>query len=530
MNENKLDEVRDIPTHSVVFRMIEEAAVAMRREENFRSQSGRFPNVGERAEIQMAAFEEVRRLLRYDKVHGHYPDWETRRAIIQLATEKASEAFSGTEKKPKIPAYDKKPKKSRIFSDAEKVAQKQAGAEFAKSKFIAAKNCAYSLNDFSTKLNNNVLVVGGSGTGKTRTIVTPNLRQAVGSYIISDPKGNLYKKYKDYLINKGYKIWVADFTHPEKSMKYNPIEHLNSTQDILKLTNLIINDKKSQNSKVDPYWDRTAATYLAAIIGYMLETKYEPCDFKSILRLVRLGVRTDDDDCESSELAKMFAEWNKDHPDSWACEQFKYANTAPYKTFACTSTSLFSKFCYFDTEELRTMMSADEFDFPLLGCEKTALFVIVSDSDRTMDTLANLFFAHAMQELCEFADNECKDQRLPVPVRFILDDFATNCRIDEFPRIISSIRSRAVSVMLMLQSEAQLEEGYGADSSTIISNCDTYIYLGGNDVYTASQIGKRCNKPLAKVLNMPVGNCWVFHRGSEPTYTSVSDPEKYMEK
>ncbi len=510
--------------------IIEMSNIAMRREDLFRVKNGRSPNASERAEINIASLEEARMLSEYQKAHGSYPDWDGRREISETAERKAREAFQNAPEKPSIPPLERRVNKLCSLDETNRDEQARAAKEFAEGKFIAAKGCEFSLDDYSTKLNNNVLVVGGSGAGKTRTIVTPNIKQAVGSYIISDPKGNLRKKYGDYLRKKGYKIWTADFTHPEKSMKYNPLSHLNTTQDILKLTNLIVYDKESRNSRADPYWDRTASTYLAAVIGYMLETHYEPMDFKSILRLVRMGVRIDDDDCESSQLAKLFSEWEKTHPDSWACEQFKYANAAPYKTFACTSTSLFSKFCFFDTQELREMMSGDEFDFARLGCEKIALFVIVSDSDRTMDALANLFFAHAMQELCEFADNVCEEQRLPIPVRFFLDDFATNCRIDEFPRIISSIRSRAISVLLLLQSEAQLIEGYGADAQTIIANCDTYLYLGGNDVNTAESIGRRCNKPLAKILNMPVGGCWVFRRGSEPLYTSLTDPEKYIEE
>ena len=154
---------------------------------------------------------------------------------------------------------------------------------------------------------------------------------------------------------------------------------------------------------------------------------------------------------------------------------------------------------------------------------KTVVFVTVSDTDRTLDPLVNIFFTQAMNELCSFADDKCRDGRLPIPVRFILDDFATNCRIDEFPRMISSIRSRALSVMLMIQSEAQLRQGYEHDAQTIISNCDTYVYLGGNDVQTAQAVSERCDKQLSEVLYMPVGSCWVFRRGSKPRYAKLSE-------
>ena len=150
------------------------------------------------------------------------------------------------------------------------------------------------------------------------------------------------------------------------------------------------------------------------------------------------------------------------------------------------------------------MLSKDEIDISSLGRKKTALFVVVSDTDRSMDTFVNLFFTQAMNELSRHADEKCPNSTLPVPVRFILDDFATNCRIAEFPRMISSIRSRGISAMLMVQSEGQLEEGYGADGKTIISNCDTYIYLGGNDTATATAIAERSDLPLCDILNMPV--------------------------
>ena len=401
-------------------------------------------------------------------------------------------------------------------------AEKQKAKDSAGGKLLIARDCQFSLNDYETKRNNNVLVVGGSGTGKTRTIVSPNLEQAVGSYVVSDPKGNLHKKYGGYLKGKGYRVQVADFTHPERSMHYNPMAQVNSTQDILKLASVLV-DAKEGAGNVDPYWDRTAAMLLAAIMGYMRETEYTPWDFKSILELLNQAGREDDEDRNSSLLAKRFALLRAQHPDSWACDQFDNVNAAPNKTFDCTRTSVSSKFSQMDSKELRQMMSGNDFDFASLGREKTALFVIVSDTDRTMDALVNLFFTQAMQALCRCADDECEDSRLPVPVRFILDDFATNCRIDEFPRMISSIRSRGISVMLMIQAEAQLAQGYGYDCATIISNCDTYVYLGGNDVRTAQAVSERWDKPLARVLNMPVEHCLVFRRGSQPVYTQLND-------
>ncbi len=407
--------------------------------------------------------------------------------------------------------------------EAEKYAASIANDDFCNGRLRIADGISYSLDDMTTKLNNNVLVVGGSGTGKTRTIVTPNLHEAVGSYIISDPKGNLSKRYGNYLRKKGYTIQTVDFTHPEKSAHYNPLSNIRTTQDILKISSVIVNEQASVGTKADPYWDSMSIMLVSAIIAYMLESDYQPCNFSSIMKLVREGER-DDDESKKSELSARFKKHKLlRNPSSWACAQFESVNQAPQKTYDCIRSSLSAKFANFDTEELQIMMSGNDFDFSSVGRKKTALFVTVSDTDRTMDGLVNIFFTQAMQSLCDYADNQCYDNRLPVPVRFILDDFATNCRIDEFPRMISSIRSRGISVMLMIQSEAQLTQGYGYDDSTIISNCDTYVYLGGNDVSTAQSISVRCNKPLGHVLNMPVGSCWVFRRGSQPVYAKLND-------
>lgn len=164
---------------------------------------------------------------------------------------------------------------------------------------------------------------------------------------------------------------------------------------------------------------------------------------------------------------------------------------------------------------MNSMTANDTIDITSIGKEKTAVFVVVSDTDRSLDGLVNMFFTQAMNELCRYADKECDNNELPVNVRFILDDFATNCKINEFPRMIASIRSRGISTMLMIQSESQLMQGYAEDGKTIIANCDTYVYMGGNDVSTAQAVAERMDVPVKKILNMPVGTHWIFRRGEE---------------
>lgn len=403
-----------------------------------------------------------------------------------------------------------------------------ANREFENGSLLIAEGCSYSLNDFKTKLNNNVLVVGGSGCGKTRNIVTPNILQAVGSYLISDPKGDLYKKFGGYLRSKGYDIKTVNFAHPELSRGYNPLHYIRSTQDIVKFSSLLVNDKRAIQSCADPFWDLSAATLLSSLIGYIKESK-SPCTFENILALLRMGTRASEDS-HVSALATLFDEHERENPKSWACAQFKGINAAPSVTYNCILSSLSSKFAFLDSKELNHMMTGKAFDFTMLGERKSAVFVIVSDTDRTMDTLANIFFTQAINALCDYADTRCKNNRLPVPVRFILDDFATNCRIDEFPRIISSIRSRGISVMLLIQSEAQLRQGFEMDAFTIISNCDTYAYIGGNDVETADSISIRVDRPLSDVLYMPVGECIVFRRGSKPVCTKILNGGEFIKK
>ena len=183
----------------------------------------------------------------------------------------------------------------------------------------------------------------------------------------------------------------------------------------------------------------------------------------------------------------------------------------------------------FDFAELNDMLKYDDIDITSIGQRKRALFVIVSDTDRSLDGMANVFFSQAMNELCRYADERCEDSRLPVPVRFIMDDFATNCKITGFPSMISNIRSRGISAMMMIQAESQLESSYQKDADTIIANCDTYVYLGGNDIDTAQKVAIRCDLPYRKILNMPVGSNWIFRRGHEPVNGKNFPLDKYFE-
>ncbi len=396
-----------------------------------------------------------------------------------------------------------------------------------KNDLIIAQDHYYEMDGYKTKVNNNVLVVGTSGSGKTRHIVGPNIEQAVGSYIVSDPKGNLYRKYKEYLEKKGYKVKKLDFVNPRNSVKYNPLEYVRNEQDILKLSNILATiGGKCQR---DPFWDQSSELLFTACIAFLKEFENKADkNLSALQKLIAAGNVNEDDSSIGSVLDKIMEEHLKKNPESYAVKQYGKLRVATGRTLKSVLISAFAKIGTLDTDEIAQMIKEDEIDIPSIGRKKTAVFVVVSDTDRSMDLLANIFFTQAMQELCRYADEECQatDNRLPVDVRFILDDFATNVLIGEFPRMISSIRSRGISAMLMIQSEGQLTNYYREDSKTIIGNCDTYVYMGGNDIDSAQAVARRCDVPLRKILNMEVGYCWIFRRGKEPAYAQLFDLEQ----
>ncbi len=398
------------------------------------------------------------------------------------------------------------------------------------NRLILGEDQYYSLNCHETGLNNNVLIVGASGAGKTRGYVIPNLLEATGSYIISDPKGNLYRDYGPFLKSQGYEVCKLDFTDPSESFHYNFFNYIRTTQDINKLAHLIANNDKI-GSVQDPFWDRAAELLTGALISYIRETcnKREQT-LASLLKLTELILIDENDACARSPMDILIDDLETADGNSYAVKLYKKFRVAAGKTLKSIVITLNSKIAMYDTPEIQEMTSFDDIGITSIGKKKKAVFVVVSDNDRSLDGLVNLFFTQAMNELCSYADKKCKNCTLPVPVRFIMDDFATNCKIDNFPRMIASIRSRGISTMLMIQSEGQLMEGYGHDYRTIIGNCDSYVYLGGNDVETAESVAKRCDLPLKKILNMPVGSNWIFRRGQVPINGTTIKLENYKDK
>ena len=406
---------------------------------------------------------------------------------------------------------------------------KKATEEFNTSQFYFAEGVSRSLNNYESRLNNNILVVGSSGCGKTTSFVEPNLWTYTGLFVLSESKSTLYQKHKAEMEAHGYNTISINFQDPKNGAHYNPFSAIKTTQDIIRLAHILVYDKSVSGRNIDPFWDNSNVLLVSALIGYMLETGYQPLNFKGMLQLMNEGDRfsrreerngSRHTNEKASALADRFEELHKKSPDSWAYKQFRSVDQAADKTYDSIRITLASKFANYTSEELDEMMSSNDIDFKKIAQEKTAVFVLQSDSDRSLDGLVNLFFSQAMYSLIKYADT-CPNQRLPIPVRFFLDDYGATTAIDNLDTIISTIRSRAISVSLILQSESQLKTAKEGADKTIIANCDTYIYMGGNDVETAKAVSVRCNKPLEQILYMPVGKCWVFERGKKPVYADI---------
>ena len=399
------------------------------------------------------------------------------------------------------------------------------------NEMILAQDQYFDLDCYKTQLNNNVLVVGTSGAGKTRSIVSPNILQASGSYIIVDPKGNLYGKYANYLRARGYSVQKLNFAYPmdPETNSYNFFQYIRDDQDIRKIAHMLINTgySDSKSHSPDPFWDESGELLLVALIGYLFyHYDSRECTLSNVLQLVQACEIGEYSDHEQSPLDYMFEEIGKADSEDSSYKAYKRLRQAPAKTLKSILVTVSAKLAVFDSKELRRLFERDTVCISKIGEQKRALFVVVSDTDRSMDPMANLFFTQAINELCRTAD-ERPGQRLPVDVRFILDDFATNVRIGEFPRMVASIRSRGISTMLMIQAESQLKNAYGEDGRTIIGNCDTYVYLGGNDVETAQSVAMRANQPLDQILYMPVGTNWIFRRGQKPVKSKNFDLEPF---
>lgn len=388
---------------------------------------------------------------------------------------------------------------------------------------ILAKGKYINNNTRETGLNNNDLVIGVSGAGKTRGYVMPNVLQGNESMIVVDTKNQLCKTMSEQLKEKGYEIWKLDFVHMEDSpMGYNPLRFIErtgrdsyNTQDVEMLSKILCPTECLK----DPFWDQAAGMQVSTLIAYVLEALPEnEHHLGSVARMQQL--------LNTNTFDHMMEEWESLHPESFAVKKwhlFKDTRSAD-KTNASAAFILGEKLSTFLGNGCQKMfMDKKQVNFRMLGAKKVALFLNVSDSDRSADKLVNLLYTQALHELCEAADSQSTG-RLRVPVRLIMDDFASNAVIPDFDKIISVIRSREIYVSLILQSLTQLYSMYDENRAmTIINNCDTCLYLGGQDVKTATYMGVKANKTPDTILNMPVGDAWLFVRGQKPQQVEKFD-------
>lgn len=363
-----------------------------------------------------------------------------------------------------------------------------------------------------TGLNNNDLIIGTSGTGKTGGYVIPALQNVSGSLVVSDTKGQLYKHFGEELKGKGYNVVVLDFTDPSKSCGYNPLRYVRrrkngsiNEQDVLTISRVL----SPMMTKDDPIWDMCAAGYIAFLISFCLEA-----DAPEVHNMANVCETRRRFSQRNGEL--LFEGWVENHPSSFAAKKYYelLANRKAEKMWSSIEGFVSSHLEIFNCSDMDDIFNReDDFDLNRLGTEKTVIFVNQSDRDRAFDKVINLFHTQVLQTMCTQADAN-PDGRLKVPVRMILDDFASGSTIPDFDKVISVIRSRDISVSLIIQSLTQLETLYDHPTSiTIVNNCDNILFLGGQDRETAEYIAYRAIKTTESVLMMPRDSAYLIRSG-----------------
>ena len=352
--------------------------------------------------------------------------------------------------------------------------------------------------------NVNVLVVGGSGSGKSASYSIPNAYQMLGSYVFTDPKGELYDKTAGYLKKNGYEIKVLNLVNPANSDGYNPLMHISSEIDVDVIANTIVKGQSAESGKADPYWDDMAEMLLKALIYYLMAVRpEEEQNLASCSELVRAA----NSNGGSNLLTELINQLPYDHP---ARMYYKSIEIAPEKTYGSILSSLQSKLGKFDSKEIAEVTSTDTIDFEEIGSRKTAVYVISSDTHKAYDFLLTIFFSQMIQQLYDFADKN--GGRLKVPTFFILDEFANIGQIPDFDKKISTSRSRGISFSVILQNLDQLEAVYEKSYETIMGNCDTHVFLGSNSFKTVEYFSKALGEKTITRESLSVNRDKQFHR------------------
>ncbi len=350
--------------------------------------------------------------------------------------------------------------------------------------------------------NKNILVIGGSGSGKTRFFVKPNLMQMHSSYVVTDPKGTVLVECGKMLKKGGYKIKVLNTINFAKSMHYNPFAYLRSEKDILKLVNtIIVNTKGEGQQSGEDFWVKAEKLYYTALIAYIwYEAPEEEQNFAMLIDLIDASEAREDDENFKNAVDLLFEELEEKDPNHFAVRQYKKYKLAAGKTAKSILISCGARLAPFDIKELRDLMEYDDLELDTLGEQKTALFVIISDTDATFNFVVSIMYSQLFNLLCDKAD-DVYNGRLPVHVRMLLDEFANIGQIPQFEKLIATIRSREISASIILQSKSQLKAIYKDNADTIEGNCDTTLFLGGKEKTTLKELAEVLGKETIDLYN-----------------------------
>ena len=350
--------------------------------------------------------------------------------------------------------------------------------------------------------NKNVLIIGGSGSGKTRFFVKPNLMQMHSSYVVTDPKGTVLLEVGKMLQSNGYRIKVLNTINFSKSCHYNPFSYIRSEKDILKLVNTIIVNTKGEGAQAtEDFWVKAEKLYYQALIAYIwYEAPEEEQNFSMLIDLIDASEAREDDEEFKNAVDLLFEELEKEDPTHFAVRQYKKYKLAAGKTAKSILISCGARLAPFDIRELRELTSYDELELDTLGEIKTAMFVIISDTDATFNFLVSIMYAQLFNLLCDKAD-DVYGGRLPIHVRCLLDEFANIGQIPSFEKLIATIRSREISASIILQSKSQLKAIYKDNADTIEGNCDTTLFLGGKEKTTLKEMAEILGKETIDLYN-----------------------------
>ena len=360
--------------------------------------------------------------------------------------------------------------------------------------------------------NKNVLVVGGSGSGKTRFWLKPNLLQCHSSYVVTDPKGSIVVECGNALLKNGYKLKILNTINFKKSMHYNPFAYVLSEKDILKLVTTLMTNTKGEGSGGDPFWEKSERLLLTALIAYLhYEAPVEEQNFATLLEMLNTMQVLEDDEEYQNPVDLLFEELAKKKPNSFAGRQYKLYKLAAGKTAKSILISCGARLAPFDIQELRDLTMYDELQLDTLGDKKTALFLIMSDTDSTFNFLISMVYTQLFNLLCDKAD-DVYGGKLPIHVRCLIDECANIGQIPNLEKLVATIRSREISACLVLQAKSQLKAIYKDNADTIIGNMDSQIFLGGSEPGTLKDLSEMLGKETIDAFNTS------DTRGNSPSY------------